>query len=221
MGSISVWIGLVTAFGQLFAGIAGKVYLTSDARLLRKIERDANLAEKLPEPAKNVLADLLFTEVSLHALRRTRRTQRKIDWETVGGALLLTGLSAALDWLFAFLAIRHGWGWWIAFGIVSLNGLLFIIVTLGEIFTYPDESDTDKTAEQQDVEQARADATNPAEAIPEADLPGEPNPEDGHHSPADHSKPARGSTTPAPSPPRAGTAPTPRIMQTPRGDSAR
>jgi hypothetical protein len=135
------WIALVTAISQLFAGVAGKVYLSSDARLLRKIERDANILEKLPPRAKELMEDLLVWEVGQHGLRRMRRASRKISWSTAAAIVFVGLLTAAIDWPLAYCAIKYGWGWWLPFGVVTLFGLLLILVgAVGQLFDYPDEN---------------------------------------------------------------------------------
>ncbi|AFJ33953.1 MULTISPECIES: hypothetical protein [Mycobacterium] len=133
------WIALVTAISQLLAGVAGKVYLSSDARLLRKIERDANLFEKLPPRAKDLMEDLLTWEVGQHGLRRMRRASRKISGSTAAAIIIVAILTALIDWPLAYWAMKYAWGWWIPFGIVTLFGLLLILVGIGQLFVYPDE----------------------------------------------------------------------------------
>jgi fatty acid desaturase len=140
MGGTGGWIALVTAVGQLLAGVAGKVYLSSDSRLIRKIERDAAIVEHLPADAKQVMERLLYYEVSQHALRRMRRAARTVSGSTAFALVFIAGITAAIDWLFAFLAITYGWGWWIPFGIVSLFGLLLSTVGIGQLFEYPNEN---------------------------------------------------------------------------------
>jgi hypothetical protein len=140
MGGGEGWIALVTAISQVFAGIAGKVYLSSDGRLMRKIERDADILEKLPPPAKALMENLLVWEVSQHGLRRMRRASRKISWSALFAILFVAGITAGIDWALAFLAITYGWGWWIPFGIVTLFGLLLSVTGIGQLFVYPDDN---------------------------------------------------------------------------------
>lgn len=140
MGGTGGWIALVTALSQLLAGVAGKVYLSSDSRLIRKIERDAAIVEKLPAEAREVMERLLYFEVSEHALRRMRRAAREISWSALVAILFVAGVTALIDWLFAFLAINYGWGWWIPFVIVTLFGLMLSVTGIGQLFKYPDEN---------------------------------------------------------------------------------
>jgi hypothetical protein len=135
------WIALVTAIGQILAGVAGKVYLSSDARLLRKIERDVALFEKLPAEAKAVMAELLQYEVGQHTLRRMRVVSRRVSRPAAAAMLVIAVATAALDWPLAYWAITYGWGWWIPFGVVTLFGLLLTVVGgVGQLFVYPDEN---------------------------------------------------------------------------------
>lgn len=141
MGKDGGWIALVTAISQVFAAITGKVYLGSDSRLLRKIERDASLLAKLPAEAKGVIESLLIYEVNQHALRRMRRAARKLDGSALFTIVLIAAVTAGIDWFLAYLAIKYGWGWWIAFGVVTLFGLLLSLAGYGQLYKYPDEDD--------------------------------------------------------------------------------
>jgi len=160
MGGSGGWIAFVTAVCQLLAGVAGKVYLSSDSRLLRKIERDVELVDRLPAQAKDVMERLLYYEVSQHALRRMRMATRKVSGAAVFALIFVAGVTALIDWLFAYLAITYGWGWWIPFGIVTLFGLLLSTTGIGQLFVYPDEDDGDETDDGEDeaVNQAMRDS---------------------------------------------------------------
>ncbi len=106
-----------------------------------KIERDADLLEKLPEGAKGLMEQLLVYEVGQHGLRHMRRASRKISWSTLFAIIFVAVLTAVIDWLLAYLALTYGWGWWLPFGIVTLFGLMLSLSGIGQLFVYPDDSD--------------------------------------------------------------------------------
>lgn len=152
MGGTGGWIAVVTAITQVFAALAGKVYLGSDARLMRKLERDAALAEKLPPEARQVMDILLHFEAGQHAMRRMRQASRQVSWSSVVAMVLIAGLTALLCWGIAALAVSYGWGWWIPFAGVALFGLLLSLTGLGQLFTYPDEdADDDENTDDGDA----------------------------------------------------------------------
>ena len=141
VGGTGGWIAVVTAVTQVFAALAGKVYLGSDARLLRKIERDAELFEKLPPDAREILEILLRFEVGQHATRRMRQASRQISWASVAAIVFVAAVTVLVCWGLAYLAVTFGWGWWLPFGGVALFGLLLSLTGAGQLFKYPDDED--------------------------------------------------------------------------------
>jgi hypothetical protein len=139
VGGTGGWIAVVTAVTQVIAALAGKVYLGSDARLLRKIERDAALAEKLPPDARQVMDILLQFEVGQHASRRMRQASRQISWASIAAIVIVAAVTVLVCWGLAYLAVTFGWGWWIPFGGVALFGLLLSLSGAGQLFKYPDD----------------------------------------------------------------------------------
>jgi hypothetical protein len=144
VGKDGGWIALVSAISQLLAAGVGNVYLSSDSRLLRKIERDAALLAKLPADAKGVMETLLFYEVNRHALRRMQRASRTIDKSALATIIFIAALTALIDWGLATLAINYGWGWWIPFAAITLFGLLLSLAGYWQLYKDPAE-DTEPT----------------------------------------------------------------------------
>ena len=127
---------MLTGAVNLLAAFAGKIYLGSDARLVRKIERDAALLQTLPEAAKPIMEDLIKYEVEQHCDRRKLRADRHIDSSAVAAMVFIAVVTAGVGWGFADLAVTFGWGWWIPFGVVTGFGLLLMLSGARQLFYY-------------------------------------------------------------------------------------
>ncbi|KLO38479.1 hypothetical protein [Mycobacterium haemophilum] len=139
MGDGTGLFALLTAGVNLLAALASRIYLSSDARLLRKIGRDAALLKELPEAAQPVMEDLIKYEVEQHSDRRKQRAVRHIYPGAVLGMIFIAGLTFALSWGLAYLAVNYGWWWWVPFGALTGSGLLLMVATGGQIFYYGDK----------------------------------------------------------------------------------
>lgn len=135
--------GLLAAAANMIVSVltlfAGTIFSTSDTRLVRKIERDAALLKELPETAKAVMEDLIAYEVQQHSDRRKQRAIRRVNKGTVAALVFIAVVTASIGGGLAFLAVDHGWGWWVPFGIVTGFGFLLMAVGAGQIFTYGDQ----------------------------------------------------------------------------------
>lgn len=138
MGSNAGWIGAIISGGfNLFGLLAGNVYLTSDARRFRKIERDLSIFDRLPADAKNHLEQLLNFEVAEYSTNRARRARRQFRKTALPTLIFVLVVTAAVGWGLARLAISYGWGWWIPFGIWTSFGLLLGSAGLGQLYDDP------------------------------------------------------------------------------------
>ncbi|MDX1873552.1 hypothetical protein SBI67_15625 [Mycolicibacterium sp. 120266] len=130
---------VLTAAVNLILGFAGKVYLGSDGRLLRKIERNAELLSKLPDSAKPHMEALILDQLQQHSYRQKQRAERHIDAAAVCTMVFLALVTVGIGWGLAYLAVNYGWGWWIPFGLVMAFGLLLMLSGVGSIFYFGDE----------------------------------------------------------------------------------
>ncbi|ORV41887.1 hypothetical protein AWC00_13980 [Mycobacterium conspicuum] len=126
-------VSLVTLF-------ASSIFSTSDTRLVRKIERDSAILKELPETAKPVMEDLIRYEVQQHSDRRKQRAVRHINPVAVAGMIIIAGITFALGWGLAYLAVKHGWFWWIPFGALTGFGLLLMASGGRTVVYYGDEA---------------------------------------------------------------------------------
>jgi hypothetical protein len=135
--------GILAAGANLLANalvlFGGTLLAGSDTRLLRKIERDVALLKDLPEAAKPVMGDLITYEIQRHADRRRRRSVRHVDSGNAWGIGISVVVSTLGCWGLAYLAMGHGWGWWIPFGVLAALGLLAVLGCADELFYYGDK----------------------------------------------------------------------------------
>lgn len=135
--------GLLGAAANIIASLltlfASSIFSTSDTRLVRKIERDAALLKELPDAARAVMEDLITYEVQQHSDRRKQRAIRRVNKGTVGALVFIALVTAPIGGCLAYLAVAHGWGWWIPFGIVTGFGVLLMAVGANQIFSYNDQ----------------------------------------------------------------------------------
>ena len=134
---------------SLVALFASSIFSTSDTRLVRKIERDSAILKELPDAAKPVMEDLIKYEVQQHSDRRKQRAVRHVNPVAVVGTTFLAGITFALLWGLAYLAVKHGWFWWIPFGAVTGFGLLFMVSAGSTIFYYGDKPPGRRNKEEQ------------------------------------------------------------------------
>lgn len=135
--------GLIAAGANVIVSVltlfAGTIFSTSDTRLVRKIERDAALLKELPDAAKAVMEDLIAYEVQQHSDRRKQRAIRRVNKGAVAALIFIGVVTTPIAGGLAYLAVGHGWGWWMPFGLVTGFGLMLIAVGAGQIFYYGDQ----------------------------------------------------------------------------------
>lgn len=145
MSEGSGWYALVGVGVQVLASLVGKVYLGSDSRLIRKVEKEAALADVLTGNSKTVVEQLIEFDVHQLALQRIKRASRKISWSSVAAIVLIALITAGIGWGLAYLAINYGWYWWILFAITTFFGIALAIAGAGQLFEYDDEADSGDT----------------------------------------------------------------------------
>ncbi|WP_423488471.1 hypothetical protein [Mycobacteroides sp. PCS013] len=147
MSDGSGWYALAGVGVQVLASLVGKVYLGSDSRLIRKVEKEAALADVLTGDAKTVIEQLIEFDVHQLALQRIKRASRKISWSSVTAIVFVALITAGIGWGLAYLALNHGWYWWILFTITTFFGIALAVAGAGQLFEYDDETDPDDTPE--------------------------------------------------------------------------